>query len=119
MTIAEALLARASLEMTDPLPQRTRREFADEALAVAREAGNERLVALALAERATTLEIDEASTEFEEAAAALQGIGASRLLAILYWDAAYLAIKDGCPGASRGRSSTGRVRWSASSGSRR
>jgi hypothetical protein len=96
VTIAEALLARAGLEMTEPLPQRTRRKLADEALAVAREADDERLVAFALAERATTHEIDEASPEFEEAAAALEGIGASRFLANLYWDAAYLAIKDGC-----------------------
>jgi len=95
-TIGETLLACGSLEMVEPLPQRTRWEFADEALSVAREAGDARLVAFALMERASALKSDEASADLEEAAAALRSVGAFRALATMYWNAAYNAIKDGC-----------------------
>ena len=83
------------LEGVEPLPQRMRWELADEALRIAREVGNDRLVAFALMERANALRADDASAEVEQAAAALRGIGALRLLASLYRSAAYNAIKDG------------------------
>ena len=96
VTIGQALLARAALEMVEPLPQPIRWELADEALSLAREAGDDRLVAVALMERASAIKAGDASADIEHAAAALRGVGALRLLATLYGNAAYNAIKDGC-----------------------
>ena len=96
MTIGQALLARAALEMVEPLPQPIRWELADEALSLAQEAGDDRLVALALMERASALKAEDATADLERAAAALDSIGAVRLLVVLCGNAAYNAMKDGC-----------------------
>jgi predicted ATPase/DNA-binding SARP family transcriptional activator/class 3 adenylate cyclase len=98
---AEALLALGALEVAETLPQRRRRALAEKALIFAREAGNDRLVAIALMSRAVALPLEEGAAELERAATALRKIGGSRHLVGLYSDAAYNAIKVGSPERAR------------------
>jgi predicted ATPase/DNA-binding SARP family transcriptional activator len=93
--IADALLVLAGLEMAETLPQRRRRALAEEALSWASQAGDDRLVALALTERALAVPLEQGVAELEQAATALRKIGGSRYLVGLYSSAAYNAIKAG------------------------
>jgi predicted ATPase len=95
--VADALLGLAALDMAESQPQRRRRELADEALVLARETGDDRLVALALMERATSVSPESYAGEFEETATALRRLGSTRILTALYGNAAYNAIKAGRP----------------------
>ena len=99
--IADALLGLAGLDMAENLPQRRRRALAEEALTCAREAGNERLVALALMQCALAVPPEQGAAELESAAATLRKIGSSRYLVSLYSSAAYSAIKAGSPERAR------------------
>jgi len=90
-----ALLALASLEMAESHPQRRRHALANEALIYAREAGDDRLAALALFERALALPPDQGVEALDQAATALRKIGSFRVLPHLYSNAAYNAIKAG------------------------
>jgi predicted ATPase/DNA-binding SARP family transcriptional activator/class 3 adenylate cyclase len=99
--IADSLLALASLEMAETHPQRRRRALAQEALVHARKAGDDRLIAFALVEGALALPMEQAAPEVDRAAAALRQIGSSRFLVSLYYNAAYNAIKAGCPRRAR------------------
>ena len=96
--IADALMLLGHLEATTSLPQRRRQALAEEALVYAHRAGDERLIAAVLAERAAALGPDHGAVELEQAIAALRKIGGTRNLAILYNDAAYSAIKVAMPG---------------------
>ena len=95
--IAATLVVLADSEADESLPQRRRQALADEALALARDAGDDRLIAVALWEQALSLAVDEGAAALERAAAAASAIGSSRLLAFLYTNAAYNAIKEGRP----------------------
>ena len=95
--IAATLVVLADSEADESLPQRRRQALADEALALARDAGDDRLVAVALWEQALSLAVEEGAAALERAAAAASAIGSSRLLAFLYTNAAYNAIKEGRP----------------------
>ena len=95
--IAHALLGLAHLEVAESLPQERRRALAEEALILAREGGDDRLVAGALRHRALALSGAQGSAEFDAAVAALRKIGSARELTGLYSDAAYNAIKEGRP----------------------
>jgi predicted ATPase/DNA-binding SARP family transcriptional activator len=99
--VADALLALASLDMAESHPQRRRRALADEALTYAREAGDGRLVALALMQRAGAVSPQSDTGELEQAATALGRLGSARPLLMLYNNAAYNAIKAGNPQAAR------------------
>ena len=99
--VADALLALASLDMAESHPQRRRRALADEALTYAREAGDDRLVALALMQRAGAVSPQSDTGELEQAATALRRLGSARPLLMLYNNAAYNAIKAGNPEAAR------------------
>jgi tetratricopeptide (TPR) repeat protein len=99
--IAEALMALADLDMAESHPQRRRRALAEEALTYASEAGDERLVAFALMGRACATPPGHETGELEQAAAALQELGSTRLLLGLYNNTGYNAIKSGCPEAAR------------------
>ena len=99
--IAEALLNLGSLEVAESHPRRRRRAFAEEALIYARKAGDDRLVAFALMQRAGTLPPVDAVAEVEEAAAALRMVGSTRPLAHLYSNAVYDAVKTGAPERAR------------------
>jgi non-specific serine/threonine protein kinase len=81
--------------MAETLPQRRRRALAEEALSWASQAGDDRLVALALTERALAVPLEQGVAELEQAATALRKIGGSRYLVGLYSSAAYNAIKAG------------------------
>jgi non-specific serine/threonine protein kinase len=85
----------AHLETAESLPQPRKQALAEEALIYARQAGDERLTADALKDRALALPPDEGAVELEEAANALRKIGAARTLAALYNSSAYNAIKAG------------------------
>ena len=89
------------LDAAESLPHPRRRALAEEALEVAREAGDERMVALALKERALSLPPEEGATELDEAIAVLRTVGGARELVFLYSDAAYNAIKRGRPELAR------------------
>jgi tetratricopeptide (TPR) repeat protein len=95
--IAEALLGLAHLEVAESLPQPRRAALAEEALALAREGGDDRLVAFALWQRALALPAAQGTAALDAAVAALRRIGSSRQLVGLYCDAAYNAIKEGRP----------------------
>jgi tetratricopeptide (TPR) repeat protein len=99
--IADALLALAALEGAATLPHTRRYELAEEALGLARKAGDDRLVALALMERTLALPPAQGGAEFDQAVAALSKIGSPRLLAFFYSDAAYSWIKQGRPASAR------------------
>jgi tetratricopeptide (TPR) repeat protein len=99
--VAEALLALGFHEASESFPQVRRRELAEEALAHARAARDDRLEATALAERALALPPSEATVEFAQAEAALLKLGSSRLLVGLYNNAAYNAIKEDRPELAR------------------
>ena len=99
--IADALLLLAGLEMAESLPQHRRRALAEEALSWASQAGDDRLVALALTERALAVPLEPGAAELEQAATALRKIGSSRYLVKLYSSAAYNAIKAGSPERAR------------------
>jgi tetratricopeptide (TPR) repeat protein len=86
--------------MADSLPQRRRRALAEEALTYAREAGDDRLVALALLERAAAIPLEDDTGELDQAAAALRKLGGARPLLALYTNASYGAIKAGRPEAA-------------------
>jgi predicted ATPase/DNA-binding SARP family transcriptional activator len=98
--VADALLELAALDMAESQPQRRRRALADEALTYAREAGDERLVALALMERACAIPPEDDTGELEQAATALRELGSARLLIGLYNNASYNALKAGRPEAA-------------------
>jgi hypothetical protein len=99
--IAEALLLLAGFDVAESLPQRRRRALADEALVLAREGGDERIVAFALKERAGAVPPEQGAVELDEAVAMLRKIGGSRQLVWLYSDVAYNAIKRGRPELAR------------------
>jgi predicted ATPase/DNA-binding SARP family transcriptional activator len=99
--IAHALIALASLDMAESHPQPRRRALADEALTYARAAGDDRLVALALMERAGAVPPERDTGELEQAATALRKLGTVRFLVSLYNNAAYNAIKAGSPESAR------------------
>jgi predicted ATPase/DNA-binding SARP family transcriptional activator len=99
--IADALLAMADLDVAASFPQLRRRALAHEALALAEQACDDRLVALALWELALAAPLEQATSEIERAAAALRKIGSSRLLLSLYDNGAYNAIKQGSPERAR------------------
>jgi predicted ATPase/DNA-binding SARP family transcriptional activator len=99
--VARALLALASLDMAESHPQPRRRALADEALLKAREASDDRLVALALMERAGAVTPGHDTGELEQAATALRKLGSARPLLMLYNNAAYNAIKAGSPDDAR------------------
>jgi predicted ATPase/DNA-binding SARP family transcriptional activator len=99
--IAEALLLLGDFEVAESLPQRGRRALADEALPLARESGDERLVAYALKERALAVLPEQGAAELDEAVAMLRKIGGARQLMWLYSDNAYNAIKRGRPELAR------------------
>ena len=92
-----ALTALAWFQQGNPLPQRRRFELAEEAVACAHATGNDRLLALALTERALALQPDHAGPDLEEAAQRLQETGDVISLLELYWNAAHNAIKAGTP----------------------
>ncbi|MET0615041.1 MAG: BTAD domain-containing putative transcriptional regulator [Thermoleophilaceae bacterium] len=99
--VADALLCLASLDRAESHPQPRRRALADEALTYAREAGDDRLVARALMERAGATPPEDDTGELEQAASALRKLGSARPLLWLYNNAAYNAIKAGNPDAAR------------------
>jgi hypothetical protein len=95
--IADALILLSYFHATDPLPQLRRRELAQEALAQARGAGDDRLAAIAMRDMALALPVEQALPELHQAAAALRRVGDRRRLLGLYSSAAYNAIKSGSP----------------------
>jgi predicted ATPase len=92
-----ALTALAWFEQGKPLPQHRRIELAEEAMACAHATGNDRLLALALTERALALRPEHAGSDLEEAAQRLREIGDAVTLLELYWNAAHNGIKAGTP----------------------
>jgi hypothetical protein len=93
--VADALLALATLDETESHPQRRRRTLAEEALTAASQAGDDRLVAFALMERAVAAAPEGDAEELEQAATALRKLGSARPLLALYNNTAYNAIKAG------------------------
>jgi tetratricopeptide (TPR) repeat protein len=91
------LLALADLDAGESHPQRRRRALADEALTCARETGDARLEALALMQQASAVSPENDTGELEQAATALRKLGSTRILAALYNNTAYNAIKVGRP----------------------
>ena len=99
--VADALLVLGALDMAQSHPQRRRRALADEALQVASETGDERLVAVALTERTLAVSLQDDTGELEQAVAALRKLGSTRILLALYNSTAYNAIKAGRHRAAR------------------
>jgi len=99
--IADALLGLALLESGEPIPQSRRYALAEEALALAREADDARLIAFALMSRANALPPDQGQPELEQAVGALRAVGATRSLIWLYSNAGYGALKTGQPELAR------------------
>ena len=99
--VADALLVLGALDMAQSHPQRRRRALADEALQVASETGDERLVAVALTERTLAVSLQDDAGELEQAVAALRKLGSTRILLALYNSTAYNAIKSGRHRAAR------------------
>jgi predicted ATPase/DNA-binding SARP family transcriptional activator len=97
--VADALLALAALEGAATLPH-PGYELADEALGLARQAGDDRLVALALMQRALAVPPGQGA-QVEQAVAALSETCSPRLLAFFYSDIAYSWIKQGQPDSAR------------------
>jgi tetratricopeptide (TPR) repeat protein len=99
--IADALLGLAEFDVAEGLPQRRRRALADEALVLARQACDDRIVGRALAERALAVSPNMGEAELDEAVAALRKVGSSRQLLWLYSNSAYNAMKQGMPERAR------------------
>jgi tetratricopeptide (TPR) repeat protein len=99
--IAQALLVACEFEVAGTLPQRRRRALAEEALTHARRAGDRRLEALALMDRALAVGAEPGMAEFDEVEVALRRLGSTRHLLGLYNSAAYNCIKEGRPEAAR------------------
>ena len=99
--MADALLTLGATDMAQSHPQPRRRALADEALQIASETGDERLVAAALMQRTLAVPLQDDTGELEQAAAALRKLGSTRVLARLYNNTAYNAIKSGRPTAAR------------------
>jgi predicted ATPase/DNA-binding SARP family transcriptional activator len=95
--VAEALLLLSDLDAGESYPQRRRRALVNEAVTCAREAGDDRLVALALMHRAGAVSPGRDTGELEQAATALHKLGSTRVLFALYNNNAYNAIKAGRP----------------------
>ena len=95
--IAEALLGLAEFDVGERLPQGRRRELADQALVLARQACNDRIVGRALTERALAVPPEVGEAELGEAVAVLRETGSSRELMWLYSNSAYNALKQGGP----------------------
>jgi tetratricopeptide (TPR) repeat protein len=93
--VAEALLRLGAYDVRDPLPQQRRIALANEALALAREAGDERMEAFALQEIALSLPPEEGESELEEALGMLSKVGSMRDIVMLYSDSAYNALEFG------------------------
>ena len=90
--IAEALLHLHGFPLDDP---GSARALAEEALPYAREAGDEGLIADALALRVCSFQIADVDAEIAEAAALYRNVGDVHGLAGLYNDAGYLAVVQG------------------------
>jgi hypothetical protein len=90
--IADALLHLSGFALDEPEQMRP---LADEALAHARKAGDEGLIADALARRALSFRIVDVDAEISEAAALYRKLGDLHGLASLYNDAGYLAVAQG------------------------
>ena len=90
-----ALVCLAWLEQNEPFPQQERMELAERAVSCAREAGDDRLMVMALMERALALPPDRAEESIEVAARAARDLGADWHLLTLYWDAAHNALRAG------------------------
>jgi predicted ATPase/DNA-binding SARP family transcriptional activator len=99
--IADALLGLAEFDVAESLPQRRRTALAEEALVFARQAGDDKIVGRALAERALAVSPTVGEAELDEAVAALRRVGSSRQLMWLYSNSAYNAIKQGSPEHAR------------------
>ena len=92
-----ALVCLAWLEQNEPFPQQERIELAERAVSCAREAGDDRLMVMALMERALALPPDRAEESIEVAARAARDLGADWYLLTLHWDAAHNALRAGDP----------------------
>ena len=92
-----ALIVQAWLERGGSFPQQGRLALADEALACAKEAGDRRLIALALAERALALPPEQAGAERDHAEEAMRALGNIWGVLQLYTESAYNSIKAGSP----------------------
>ena len=92
-----ALVCLAWLEQNEPFPQQERSELAERAVSCAREAGDDRLMVMALMERALALPPDRAEESIEVAARAAHDLGADWYLLTLHWDAAHNALRAGDP----------------------
>ena len=92
-----ALVALAWFEQNEDFPQRRRLTLAEDALTCAREAGDDRLMVMALVERALALPSDQAEESIERAAKAARELGATWYLLTLYWEAAHNALRSGDP----------------------
>jgi predicted ATPase/DNA-binding SARP family transcriptional activator len=92
-----ALVALAWFEQNEDFPQRTRLALAEDALICAREAGDDRLMVMALVERALALPPNLAEESIDRAAKAARDLGATWYLLTLYWDAAHNALRAGDP----------------------
>jgi predicted ATPase/DNA-binding SARP family transcriptional activator len=90
-----ALVCLAWLEHNDRFPQLRRIALAERAMACARQAGDDRLMVMALLERALALPPDQAEESIEVAAKAARELGADWYLLELYWDAAHNALRTG------------------------
>ena len=99
--IADALLAKARLDVAKPLPQLGRRALAEEALDHARAAGDSTLIAYALAEMALSVPPDKDATELERAVDAFRELGARRAPVWVHFNAGYNALKLGRPDLAR------------------
>ena len=90
-----ALIALAWFEEGESFPQRKRLALADEAVTCAREAGDRRLVAMALSERALALPPQEAEADLERVMEVLREVGDTWHVLSLCWGAAHNALKAG------------------------
>ena len=90
-----ALIAQAWLEPHESLPRRRQLGLAEEALACAQDAGDTRLLAVALSERALALPPEQAGPDLKRAEEALRAAGNVRHLLYLHTTLALNAIKAG------------------------
>jgi predicted ATPase/DNA-binding SARP family transcriptional activator len=96
-----ALTVQAWCEQGESFPQRRRLALAEEALACGQDAGDRRLVALALSERALAVPPEQARADFERAERALREVGNVWGVSMLYAASAHNAIKAGSAEAAR------------------